>query len=51
MLDEGGGLVGGRGGQTGLEDTNQVGWFFFEDINQVAWFFGWLSVIGSGAVH
>ena len=40
MLDEGGGLVGGRGGQTGLEDINQVGWFF-----------GWLSVIGSGAIH
>ena len=50
MLDERGGLVGGRGGQTGLEDINQGGWFFLkistglvgffvEDNNQVGWFF------------
>ena len=40
MLDERGGLVGGRGGQTGLEDINQVGWFFtgLEDINQIGFF-------------
>ena len=48
MLDERGGLVGGRGGQTGLEDINQVGWFFVDDINQVGWFYlryqpGWLG--------
>ena len=28
MLDERGGLVGGMGGQTGLEDINQVVFFF-----------------------
>ena len=30
MLDEGGGLVGGRGGQTGLEDIDQVGFFLLK---------------------